>query len=278
MSRISKTSVGDIEIISLTDGDAEFGAELFPNATESQIKALLDSAGTQVIETNFNAFLVKSGDRTLLVDAGPRDLFGPTAGFLSDAMAEAGVAPGDVTDVFFTHLHPDHIAGAITPEGAAIFANAEVKLSDADHAFWTNADNFTDDTLKQWAGLAGMVVGAYGDRVSTLSGEAEIIPGITMMMMPGHTPGHAGFRADSGGQGFIHLGDMVHAPTLQLANPEISVMFDIDADTARATRKRGLDMAATDGLACSGGHMLRPTLGQIEKAGDGYQFVTGEAA
>ncbi|MGB0506387.1 MAG: MBL fold metallo-hydrolase [Pikeienuella sp.] len=275
MSRISTVTIGEIEIISLTDGGTEFGAELFPNATEDQIKALLENAGAGAIETNFNAFLVKNGDRTLLVDAGPRDLFGPTAGFLGEAMDEAGVAPEDVTDLFFTHLHPDHIAGAITAEGAAIFTNAAVTLSDADHAFWANADDFTDDTLKQWAGLAGMVIGAYGDRVSTLSGEAEIIPGVTMMMMPGHTPGHAGFRADSGGQGFIHLGDMVHAPALQLANPEISVMFDIDADTARATRKRGLDMAATDGLACSGGHMLRPTLGQLEKVGDGYRFVTG---
>jgi hypothetical protein len=60
-----------------------------------------------------------------------------------------------------------------------------------------------------------------------------------------------------------------------MANPEISIAFDIDADTARATRKAGLDMVATDGLACSGGHMLRPTLGRLERSGDGYRFVTG---
>lgn len=273
MSRTSKISVGSIEVVSLTDGGAEFGPELFPNATEDELNALIAAAGAEKIETNFNAFIVKNAGRTLLVDAGPRDLFGPTAGFLSDAMAEAGVAPDDVTDIFFTHLHPDHIAGAMTADGAAVFGKAEVKVSDVDHDFWKNGE-FSDETLSQWAGLANMALDAYGERVSTLSGEAEIIPGVTMQMMPGHTPGHAGFRVDDGGQGFVHLGDMVHAEKIQLANPEISVAFDIDADTARATRKAGLDMVATDGLACSGGHMLRPTLGRLERAGGGYRFVT----
>jgi len=274
MSQTSRISVGSIEVISLTDGGAEFGAELFPNATEDELNTLIAAAGAEKIETNFNAFIVRNAGRTLLVDAGPRDMFGPTAGFLSDAMAEAGVAPEDVTDIFFTHLHPDHIAGAITAEGAAVFDKAEVKVSDIDHDFWKNGD-FSDETLQQWAGLANMTLNAYGERVSTISGEAEIIPGVTMQMMPGHTPGHAGFRVDDGGQGFIHLGDMVHAEKIQLANPEISIAFDIDADTARATRKAGLDMVATDGLACSGGHMLRPTLGRLERSGDGYRFVTG---
>ena len=273
MSRISKMSVGSIEVTSLTDGAGQFTPDLFPNATEEELNALIAAAGAETIETNFNAFLVRNGDRTLLVDAGPRDLMGPTAGFLGDALAEAGVAADDVTDLFFTHLHPDHIAGALTPDGAAVFKNAAVTVADTEHDFWKNGD-FTDETLSQWAGLANMAISAYGDRMSVLSGEAEIVPGVTMLMMPGHTPGHAGFRVDDGGEGFVHLGDMVHAEKIQLANPEISVAFDIDADTARATRKKGLDMVATDGLICSGGHMLRPTLGRLERAGDGYRFVT----
>ena len=150
MSRTSKISIGSIEVTSLTDGGAEFTADLFPNATEAELNALIAAAGADKIETNFNAFLVKNAGRTLLVDAGPRDLMGPTAGFLNDALVEAGVAPEDVTDIFFTHLHPDHIAGALTPEGAAVFANAEVKVSDADHDFWKNGD-FSDETLSPLA-------------------------------------------------------------------------------------------------------------------------------
>ncbi|MCP5073440.1 MAG: MBL fold metallo-hydrolase, partial [Rhodobacteraceae bacterium] len=228
MSRITKTSVGEIEVISLTDGAFEFGAEMFPGTDEAEISALLTNDNKSTIETNFNAFLVKSGDRTLLVDAGPRDLFGETCGFLPDALAEAGTAPEDITDLFITHLHPDHIAGTITPEGQAVFPIAQVTLAEADHSFWSDASQFTDETLSQWQQLAMTVLNAYGDRVELVNGEAGIFPGVTALPMPGHTPGHCGFRVDDGAASFAHVGDIVHAQSLQLANPEIAIVFDID--------------------------------------------------
>ena len=89
----------------------------------------------------------------MLVDAGPRDLFGETCGFLGDAMAEAGVANDDITHLYFTHLHPDHIAGALTQDGQAVFTNAQMLVSEADHTFWAK-ETFTDDTLSQWQQLA----------------------------------------------------------------------------------------------------------------------------
>ena len=274
MSRITKVQVGGIEVISLTDGATEFGNELFPNAEDDEIAALLAKDGKSAIETNFNAFLVKSGDQTLLVDAGPRDLFGDTCGFLREALAEAGTRPEDVTHLFLTHLHPDHIAGTITPEGQTVFPNAQVTVAEADHAFWSDASQFTDETLSQWQQLAAAVLAAYGGRTEQINGEADIFPGVTAMPMPGHTPGHYGFRVDEGSASFVHVGDIVHAQSLQLANPEISVLFDIDPDTARTARKRALDMVATDGLKFSGGHILRPTMGVLERDGAGYRIVS----
>ncbi len=273
MSRITKTSAGEIEIVSLTDGATEFGNELFPSATPEEIATLLKKDGKSAIETNFNAFLVKTGDQTLLVDAGPRDLFGDTCGFLHEALAEAETAPEDVTHLFLTHLHPDHIVGTITPEGQAVFPNAQVSVSEADHAFWSDASQFTDETLSQWQQLAAVVLAAYGDRLELISGEVGIISGVTAIPLPGHTPGHFGFRVDDGSDSFAHVGDIVHAQSLQLANPEIAVLFDVDPDTARATRKRTLDMVATDRLNFSGGHILRPSMGVLERDGAGYRII-----
>ncbi|MEM7269091.1 MAG: MBL fold metallo-hydrolase [Pseudomonadota bacterium] len=274
MSRINRTMVGGIELIALNDGSTAFGNELFPNATDEQIAALMKGAGVETIETCFNAFLIRSGDATILVDAGPRDLFGPTCGFLGEAMAEAGVAADDVTHLFFTHIHPDHVAGAITPEGQAIFANAEMMVTEPEAAFWAGADSFTDETLQQWGQLAGVVTAAYAGRTTQIAMAGEIAPGVSALPLPGHTPGHVGFRISDGDAGFLHFGDAVHAPALQFADPDISIVFDIDADQARAERRKVLDMAAADGLPCSGGHMLSPTLGRVERRGDGYAFVT----
>jgi len=274
MSRITKTTVGEIEVISLTDGEFTFGNEMFPNADDAQIAALLAQDGKEGIETNFNAFLVKTGDKTVLVDAGPRDLFGDTCGFLPDALAEADTAAEDITHLFFTHLHPDHIAGAITLEGAAVFPNAKVYIPEAEHSFWSDDGQFTDETSQQWQQLAKGVLAAYEGRFELVKGEAAIAPGVTAMPLHGHTPGHCGFRVDDGNNSFAQLGDVVHAQSLQIANPEISVIFDVDVDMARKARKRALDMAATDGMMISGGHILRPTIARLERHGTGYRLIT----
>ncbi len=272
MSRINSTKIGDIEIIALTDGATQFGAELFPGTEEAAINDILKSAGTETIDTNFNAFVVRSGADTMLVDAGPRDLFGETCGFLGDALAEAGIANSDITHLFFTHLHPDHIAGALTQDGQAVFENAQMLVSEADHAFWSK-EVFTDETLQQWQGLAQASIAAYAGRTEQVKAGDTLISGVTALDLPGHTPGHMGFIANDGSDSFAHTGDIAHAQTLQFANPEIGIAFDIDMDTARATRKRTLDMIATDGMLMSGGHMLQPNIGTLERAGQGYRFV-----
>lgn len=271
MSRINSTKIGDIEIIALTDGATQFGAELFPGTEEAEINAILSGAGLDAIDTNFNAFIVKSGPDTMLVDAGPRDLFGETCGFLRQAMAEADVAADEITHLYFTHLHPDHIAGALTPEGKAVFTNAQMIVSEADYKFWSS-EVFADETLSQWQGLAKTAIAAYAKNTEQVADGATLVNGVTTLALPGHTPGHMGFRADAGTDSFAHVGDIAHAPTLQFTNPEIGIAFDIDMDTARKTRKRTLDMVASDGMLMSGGHMLRPNIGTLTRAGNGYTF------
>jgi glyoxylase-like metal-dependent hydrolase (beta-lactamase superfamily II) len=274
MSRINSTKIGEIEIIALTDGATQFGAELFPGTEEAAINDILKSANTDTIDTNFNAFIVKSGNDTMLVDAGPRDLFGETCGFLGDAMAEAGIANDDITHLYFTHLHPDHIAGALTQDGQAVFNKAQMIVSEADFKFWST-EVFTDETLTQWQGLAKASIAAYTDRTEQVKSGDTLISGVTTLDLPGHTPGHMGFIANDGSDSFVHVGDIAHAQTLQFTNPEIGIAFDIDMDTAREIRKRTLDMIATDGMQMSGGHMLQPNIGTLERTGQGYTFVKG---
>lgn len=70
----------------------------------------------------------------------------------------------------------------------------------------------------------------------------------------------------------IHGGDIIHAPALQAADPEIAIVFDMDSDTARATRKRLLDELATDGALFTGGHYLRPAFHVAVRQGSGYRL------
>ncbi|HPD91339.1 MAG: MBL fold metallo-hydrolase [Rhodobacter sp.] len=274
MTRIATRTVGAAEVTILTDGGIDFGTELFPGTLPDHIAALMRRQHAASIATNFNAVLIREAGRTVLCDAGPRDLFGPTCGFLPQAMAEAGLDPVQVDTLFATHLHPDHIAGMITPQGAAVFPNAELVVTRAEQAFWADeaATGAMPDPLPDWAALARAVLAAYGDRLRLIGPEDPIAPGLTAMPLAGHTPGHSGWRLSSGDGHLIHGGDIIHAPVLQAADPNIAIAFDLDMDTARATRKRLLDELATDGALFTGGHYLRPAFHVAVRDGDGYRL------
>ena len=275
MARTTSHRVGEIDITVMNDGEIEFEANLFLNTDEDEIGKLLERAGESAIRTNFNAFLLRGPQGVTLIDAGVRDLFGPSAGHLPEALAEAGAAPQEVTRIVATHLHPDHIAGMITPEGAAVFPNAELAVSTREHGFWSDAGNVAGmgEPMEGWQQLAAAVLAAYGDRLVLLADTegTEAAPGVTTLPLPGHTPGHMGFRISDGDAQIVIAGDIVHAQTLQIPNPDIGVGFDIDPDAARAARKRMLDMLASDGLLFTGGHILGPKkFVRVAPEGQGY--------
>lgn len=274
MTRIATRQIGDAHVTVLTDGGLSFGPELFPETPPEHIADLLAAQRTEGIATHFNAVLIRNSGRTVLCDAGPRELFGPTCGYLPDALAEAGVAPADIDTLFATHLHPDHIAGMITPAGSAVFGNAELVVSDAEHGFWSDPSvtQGLPEAVQPWATLARAVLAAYANRLRVVQGVADIAPGLTSMPLAGHTPGHAGWRLDVNGAQLIHVGDIIHAPALQAADPQIAIAFDMDMAAARATRKRLLDELAQDGALVTGGHFLHPAFHTVVRKGAGYSL------
>ncbi len=275
MTHTTTRKIGAAEVTVLTDGTFAFPEALFPGTDPAHLKDLLDKAGESEIRTNFNAVLIRTGGRTILVDAGPRELMGPTAGHLQAGLGEIRVAPKDVDRIFVTHLHPDHIAGLITADGAAVFPNAELAVMRDERRFWMEDGNFAgaDENVTAWQQLAKAVLAAYGDRIVPLQGEAEIAPGMTMLPLPGHTPGHCGWRLESAGAVLIHVGDIVHAPAVQIPDPEVGIGFDMDLDAARETRKKLLDRLASEAALFTGGHLLQPAFARLKRAGSGYELV-----
>lgn len=275
MTRTASHQIGDYEVVVLKDGGLEFDYEVFPGVEDEQLDRMLSAAGVPSIETNFNALLFRSTDQCVLVDAGARDFFGPGAGNMPEAMAEAGLRPEDVRILAITHLHPDHIGGTISVEGSAVFPNAEMVVSETEHNFWTNDSNFVnaDNTAREWRGIAAAVLECYAGRVRTVTTESEIAPGLTFADLPGHTPGHVGIRLDSGAQQFIHTADVVQAPVLQLANPSLSTGFDLDRTTAESVRWKVFDMIATDRMLCTGSHFLNCQVGHLEKTVSGFRLT-----
>jgi glyoxylase-like metal-dependent hydrolase (beta-lactamase superfamily II) len=111
----------------------------------------------------------------------------------------------------------------------------------------------------------------HSGRTTIANPGAEVVPGITMVALPGHTPGHVGYRID-GSDPLLIWGDVVHLPALQMARPDWYFVFDVDPETAVATRRRILDEVATDGIRVTGAHVPFPGFARIERAGGAYLY------
>jgi len=266
-----KKKVGDIKVFILKDGETEFGVETFSGTNQSEINELLKVNHRKSIETNFNAFLIKSGGKNILIDAGAGTLFGPVAGNLSKALAEIGVINDDISNIIATHLHPDHIGGMISETGEQVFKNAALTLTQDEYSFWNKEENFKSNPEDQNLPLS--VLAAYSENLNLTSGNADLGLGLSAIDLPGHTAGHIGIMISSGNDQMAIVGDIIHAQYLQINNPEIGVVFDQDVDQARQSRKRILDLLASEKIMFTGGHLLSPAVGYVESNGLNYSWV-----
>lgn len=268
--------VGDIAVTTLSDGGFAPGHAPLIGIEKAEydeiMRANLRSADD--FRSGVNAFLVEVGDAKILVKTGTGGAMGPEVNALPGNLAATGIAPEDITHFFVTHMHPDHVGGAMT-EGGGVYPNAELILHEAERAFWADEGNFAGapDSVQTFAEIARGVLSGYGDRMRVIEGEAEVAPGLTAMPLPGHTPGHTRLMVSSGDAQLLIFADIVHVAPVQLARPEVAIGFDVDADQAVATRQRLLDMIATDRLTVAGYHVGFPGVIDIARDGDGYRAV-----
>ena len=257
--------LGDFRVDHVIDGSARFKPTLsFAGSTEEQWAAhqyLLDDDG--LLPFTMGSFLVRGRDRVVLVDLGlgPGELMGIKAGALLDNLGQAGVAPGDVTDVVYTHLHIDHI-GWTSQQGDVVFPNATHRCSASDWAHF----------MVDHRGDEAECIEPAADRFETWDAESTILPGLDTMSTPGHTPGSTTLVLSSGDERIMFLGDVVHCP-IQLEEDEWSALFDVDPELAKRTRNAlARELEGTD-VRVSGAHFPEMQFGRLVRAEGKRRFV-----
>jgi glyoxylase-like metal-dependent hydrolase (beta-lactamase superfamily II) len=110
-------------------------------------------------------------------------------------------------------------------------------------------------------------------KVTKYEGGKEIIPGITTIATPGHTPGHTSFVVASGSAKLLVQSDVTNIPHLFLRNPTWQVLYDTDPQMAAETRKKFYDMASAEKALIQGFHFPFPSAGYVEKEGEQYRLV-----
>ncbi|MCS6845671.1 MAG: MBL fold metallo-hydrolase, partial [Caldilineales bacterium] len=232
--------MGPIRVTYLPDGGGVASpAATFPPSGEAAWQAyadLLTPDGRLV--TSIGAFLIEVEDRKILVDAGigPVHLDFPgfgvyQGGRLLESLAQAGVAPDQITDVVFTHLHVDHVGWVTVEEHGRrrlTFPNARHLVSEVEWRFWYGGNNPAGpnpDTVQK----------PLAPVIQFVADGQEIAPGLRAMATPGHTPGHLSLVLDGGHQRLILIADLMYSP-VQISQPTWSAAFDADPAQANATR------------------------------------------
>lgn len=270
--------LGDFEVTALSDGTTPMPIEkLLTNTTPEKTRQALDAAFQPAPnDMNFNAFLVNTGDKLVLIDTGAGHLFGTNLGKLVARLEASGYRPEQVDEIYITHMHPDHIGG-LSDNGKRVFPNAVVRADKRDADFWlskANLDKATGDEKDHFqAAVASLTPYIQADRFKPFTGDTPLIPGIRAIALNGHTPGHSGYVVESKGQKMVVWGDVMHVQAVQLAQPSVTIHFDVDSHVAESVREKLLADAAKNGYLIAGEHMAFPGLGHIQKNGTGYRWL-----
>ena len=262
--------IGDIELIPLSDGECKLPQQFYIGLDfESHPELLADDGRVHI---PIGCYLMRTGDRTVLLDAGlgQVDVGWARGGDLPAQLASHGVAPEDIDTVVASHLHIDHIGWLAVNKGdgsmVPFFPNATVRYG---HADW---GQFVDDAGAEDRSRNVMQTLAAADRLEPIEGDmVSIAPGLTARATPGHTLGHYCLVVSSGTDRAFLLGDAVEC-ALQLEEPDFYVMSDVDPKLAARTRETlWKELDGTDALV-GAAHFPGLEFGRVLR-GQGKSYV-----
>jgi glyoxylase-like metal-dependent hydrolase (beta-lactamase superfamily II) len=259
-----KLSVGNVEILVITDIDVDFPmplTQLFPSVpleawAPYQRRYPATFPRPDIWRAHFGGFLLRSQGRTILVDTGMGSkstnpgtvaaFTGGADGRLMAGLRAAGVRAEEVDTVFFTHLHPDHVGWNLTRRGRAIrprFPRARYLAHRADWEAFRTPEVQAHFPFPFWEETLGPLENL--GVLDLLSGEHSLTGEITAIPTPGHTPGSMSLAIASGGQRALIIGD-VTTNAAQVTETDWVFAFDMDPALAVQSRKRMVDRAEAE--------------------------------
>lgn len=274
--------IGEKQVRSIGDGYLTLPVSfLFPDVPEAELTRLLAENGldTETLTPPCNLTLVETGDRRVLFDAGAGPNFMPTAGELLERLEVAGHDPADITDVVFTHGHPDHLWGILDDFDEITFPEARLFFPQPEWDFWRadGAIEKMDEGRQAFAVGAKNRLEAIEERVELFEDGAELAPGIEAVATHGHTPGHMSFaihaEAGSADAGLMVIGDALTNHFISFERPKWPSGSDQEPERAIETRLRLLDRLASEKMPIIGYHLPEGGEGRVERHGDAYRFI-----
>lgn len=195
--------------------------------------AIVGSGQTWVVDTGFGQEDADRRKRRLVRSA-------------TDGLALVGVDAATAPRVILTHLHYDHVGGFDQ------FPNAHFHLQDREMAFATGRHMTTHAQAHSFTArhVAEMVVAVHDGRVEFHDGDAELVPGLSVHLVGGHTDGLQVVRVHTRSGWLVLASDATHYYENMDAIRPFPIVFDVDAMVAGYDRLR--ELAGRDGTIVPG--------------------------
>jgi glyoxylase-like metal-dependent hydrolase (beta-lactamase superfamily II) len=215
---------------------------------------------------DYFVWALTNGTHTVVVDLGFTEEVGTRRGrqFLrcpSKGLAEIGVDCGQVQHVILSHFHYDHVGNY------ALFPNATFYMQDSEMAFYTgrNASLGAFRHSVEVDDVCAMVRLNYERRLSFVDGSREIVPGISVHHVGGHTAGMQIVTvAHARGQAVV-ASDASHYYRNFAERIPFNTLHDLPRMYAAFTKIR--ELASSEDLVLPGHDPL--VLERLKKVGDG---------
>ncbi|MGC1106829.1 MAG: MBL fold metallo-hydrolase [Candidatus Acidiferrales bacterium] len=270
--------LGDLEFLVLTDGTLRLdGGAMFGVVPKPMWEKKTPADERNRVLLAMNCLLIRAAGKTILVETGAgdkwdaklRDIYALEGSpRLPEQLAQHGVKPKDVDIVINTHLHFDHCGwDTRIADGKArpTFPNAKyvVQKKDFEHAKSpTERDraSYQFETFmpvqeaKQW---------------QLIEGEQQIVPGVSVFPVPGHTPAMQCVKLESGGKVAIFLADLV--PTTAHLPLAWIMGFDLYPLTTLENRKKILPQVEKNGWLALFAHDLTVRAAYLRKRDEQFE-------
>jgi len=258
--------LGDFECLAIRDvkwGGGNTG--WFPNIPAEVSRPILQKMNLD--PDNFShaitCLAVNTGTDWVLLDTGMG--FADETSKLAQILEEEKIQP---RHIMITHLDLDHYAGLLNSDQKPVFPNAQVHICRDAWEFFTSESYYEggNDDYDRREHLF-----LVKDQVQLIECAGEILPGFSMIPLPGHRDHHVGIEVESNGEKLLYAGDVVCHP-LHIEHLDWHCWADSYHDLARETRIKFAQMTAESGSLALIYHFEFPGLGHIIQDGDGWKW------